>query len=333
MIEVLEALETVEKVEAFEGLESLEHRRLDPLPVLRPPVEDDPARPGPARRQDSEVLLRVEGVEPERIALRQGLQIAEEPVVLEPLVDPGEDDAPGAAGLLDRPEEARVDRRLCPLVVPAMIEPLRLGVCDAPARRNPELRDEDGTAGVMADQLAQIARIGVGALRPRAPGIRDRGSGSPGSRDRRDTSVNRPAGKAGVEAMRSRVDAPAVVVVHDAFAPRRRASHPLEDRVLLCARGLGGCVSGSSVGQFVKASGQTRRTVPARCAAAVSRVEAIQHSMRVPDARRTYRPSKPCGLIRARGPIECTHRVRLPLPSEDDAEQPRRDVGIEDARA
>ena len=210
-----------------------------------------------------------------------------------------------------------------------MIETLRLGVCDAPARRNSHLGNENGAAGVMAHQVAEIARVRIGTLTAAmAPvsGVEDqevrvvrvdviRGEQARGEGRGRDHAL--------------RIDGGPVVVVNDALEAAARAAQTLEDPILLLARGLGrmhervqrrpvreGNRAGLAVGfRFVRGHGLERRCDPGlharpRFEADVPALEALR-------------------AVRTRDPIECAHRERLPLPSQDDAEQPGRGVGLE----
>ncbi len=100
---------------------------------------------------------------PEAVALHGEVVFDDEPVVLEPLVDPGKERASRSARFIDGAEEAGVDLPLLPFAVAAVGPALGLGVGDFPRGGHAELGDEEGVLFVVAGKVPEVPQVRVPA--------------------------------------------------------------------------------------------------------------------------------------------------------------------------
>ena len=131
-----------------------------PLPVAAVQHDDGPLL---ARlcRDDAEVLLVGEVVAPELTPIAGQLEVDRVPRELEPLVDPGEEDAGGKALLLDVAEHVGVHAHRLLLGVVALATPDRSVVSNPERARHAELGDRHRLIAVVLPQRVQVAGVRV----------------------------------------------------------------------------------------------------------------------------------------------------------------------------
>lgn len=95
-------------------------------------------------------------------------QVHEKPVLLEPLVQEGEDQGSGQARRFHLLDEPGVYGRLGLLGVAPVVEALGLKVGEAPAARDSGLPDEDGLVPVVPLQVLEVAEVVGGPKGPTA---------------------------------------------------------------------------------------------------------------------------------------------------------------------
>src|SRR5262249_2601565 len=112
-------------------------------------------------RQETVVLLGIETVQPERIAIARALASLYEPVHLVPLIEEREQQRSGGSRLGDVLEEPHVLLALLHLGRAAVMDALRLLVRDAAAGGNAVLADQKRNPLRVRLEIREVARVGT----------------------------------------------------------------------------------------------------------------------------------------------------------------------------
>ena len=143
----------------------VDHLRPVPGPLASITVHRDHRFAPGVRSDEAEVLLVGERVEPELAARSRALEVDGVPGELEPLVGPFEDEAAGAAFVLDQPQHLRVHGHRLLLGMVALRPAERPRVSRADGRRDAELGDHHRHAAMVPAQRRDVAGVGIGPAR------------------------------------------------------------------------------------------------------------------------------------------------------------------------